>query len=120
GAPRHDCVFIENSDSDEPGFTGLHVAQVFLFFSFKHKDIMYPCALVHWFSTVSDVPCEETGMWMVEPDFWRGRPILEVIHLDTILRGAHLVGAAGPHFLPSDLNFTFSKSLDAFKMFYVN
>ena len=57
-------------------------------------------------------------MWMVEPDFLRGKR--EVIHLDSILRGAHLIGVSGSHFLPSDPVFNFSRSLDAFKTFYVN
>ncbi|KAF8809162.1 hypothetical protein BYT27DRAFT_7255031 [Phlegmacium glaucopus] len=120
GAPRRDCVFVGNTDSDAPGFEGLLVARVFLFFSFKHEGITYPCALVHWFSTVGDGPDDETGMWMVEPDFQRGQQVLEVIHLDSILRGAHLIGVAGSQFLPSDPLFNFSRSLDAFKTFYVN
>src|SRR6267378_770966 len=81
GAPQRDCVFIGNTDSDAPGFEGLLVARIFLFFSFKHEGITYPCALVQWFSTVGDGPDDETGMWMVEPDFQRGQRVLEVIHL---------------------------------------
>ncbi|KAG6823993.1 hypothetical protein H0H92_008355, partial [Tricholoma furcatifolium] len=78
GAPRYDCVFIGNSDSDADGMEGLLVARVLLFFSFKDAGIQYPCALVHWFSHSSDAPCDETGMWIVEPDFYRdGRPVLE-------------------------------------------
>jgi len=92
----------------------------FSFFAFKHMGITYPCALIHWFSMVGDSPDDETGMWMVEPDFLRGKQVLEVIHLDSILRGAHLIGVSGSHFLPSDLVFNFSRSLDAFKTFYVN
>jgi len=118
--PRRDCVFVGNSDSDEPGFKGLHVARVFLFFSFKHGGVTYPCALVHWFSHVGESPCESTGMWMVEPDYHGNRPLLEVIHLDTVLRGAHLIGVSGSHFLPPRTEFTFSDSLDAFKTFFVN
>ena len=57
---------------------------------------------------------------MVEPDFQRGQPVLEVIHLDAIMRGAHLIGVAGSHFVSNNSKFTFSKSLDAFKLFYVN
>jgi len=57
---------------------------------------------------------------MVKPDFRRQKPLLEVIHLDTILRGAHLVGVSGSDFLPLDRALTFSKSLDAFSTFYVN
>jgi hypothetical protein len=57
---------------------------------------------------------------MVEPDFQRGQRVLEVIHLDSILCGAHLIGVSGSQFLPSDPLFIFSISLDAFKTFYVN
>jgi hypothetical protein len=45
GSARYDCVFI--GKSEEPGFPGLHAARVFLFFSFKHDKVMYPCALIH-------------------------------------------------------------------------
>ncbi|KAJ3510664.1 hypothetical protein NLJ89_g4545 [Agrocybe chaxingu] len=121
GAPRRDCIFVGNSDaSDAPGMRGLLVARVLLFFSFTHSATKYPCALVHWFSIIGDEPCDETGMWIVEPDFRGGKPFLEVIHLDAILRGAHLIGVSGSHFLPNDLDFTFDKSLDAFSSFYVN
>ena len=58
-------------------------------------------------------------MWMVKPDFSRGRWVLAVIHLDTVLRGAHLIGAAGKDFIPIH-GFDFSKSLDAFNLFYVS
>lgn len=121
GASRRDCVFVANTDApDAVGFSGLHVARVFLFFSFAHLDVTYQCALVHWFSAVGDSPDEETGMWMVNPDFRGGRRALAVIHLDTVLRGAHLIGAAGSNFLPTDATFDFSKSLDSFHTFYVN
>lgn len=57
GRPRRDCVFVGNSDSpDAPGFMSLLVARMHLFFSFKYNDVYYPCALVHWFSTVGDTP----------------------------------------------------------------
>ncbi|KAJ3513244.1 hypothetical protein NLJ89_g3056 [Agrocybe chaxingu] len=120
--PRYDRVFIGNSDSpDALGFRGLLVARVFLFFSFKHDGVAYPCALVHWFSAIGDSPDDETGMWVVEPDLLNGwKRVLEVVHLDTVLRGAHLIGVAGSHFLPSNPKLDFSMSLDAFKSFYVN
>ncbi|KAF8056312.1 hypothetical protein FPV67DRAFT_1431706, partial [Lyophyllum atratum] len=124
--PRYDCVFVGNSDSDEEGFKGLHAARVLLFFSVKHEGKVYPCALVHWFSHIGDAPCELTGMWKVKPDFERrdrhhphARRRLTVIHLDSIMRGAHLMGVAGKDFLPIH-GFNFSKSLDAFRSFYVN
>ncbi|KAF9530756.1 hypothetical protein CPB83DRAFT_920826 [Crepidotus variabilis] len=123
GPARRDCVFIGNSDSpDAPGMRGLLVARVLLFFSFTDKEmgLKLPCALIHWYSLVGDVPCEETGMWMVQSDYRGQKPLLEVIHLDTILRGAHIIGAAGSDLLPDKRSLTFHMSLDAFKTFYVN
>ncbi|KAI0072467.1 hypothetical protein K474DRAFT_1686626 [Panus rudis PR-1116 ss-1] len=118
GAGRQDCIFVEK-DPDLPGFRGLHVARVLLFFQFKCFGRTFPCALVTWFSPVSDMPDETTGMWVVEPDQDEsGARIQGVIHLDSILRGAHLIGVAGAGFIPRELNF--SESLDAFKRFYVN
>ncbi|KAH9033641.1 hypothetical protein EDB85DRAFT_1864327 [Lactarius pseudohatsudake] len=122
GRPRHNCVFVGNADSpDAPGFKGLLVARVFLFFSFRYDGIDYPCALVHWFSAVGDTPDDETGLWVVKPDYLpRQRRFLEVIHLDSILCGAHLIGVAGPHFLPSSPKVNYLTSLDSFKCFFVN
>ncbi|KAJ3559530.1 hypothetical protein NP233_g11241 [Leucocoprinus birnbaumii] len=105
GAPRRDCIFVANAESpEEPGFKGKR----------------YECALVHWFSTFGEGPCEETGLWRVTPDFAGGQPVLEVIDLDTVLRGAHLIGVSGSSCLPKDPKFTKWRSLDSFKMFYVN
>ncbi|KAH9017740.1 hypothetical protein EDB83DRAFT_2508493 [Lactarius deliciosus] len=122
GRPRHDCVFIGNADSpDVPGFKGVLVACVFLFFSVRYDGINYPSALVHWFSAVDDTPDDETGMWVIKPDYFpHQRRFLKVIHLDSILYGAHLIGVAGPNFLPSNPKVDFLASLDSFKCFFVN
>jgi hypothetical protein len=59
-------------------------------------------------------------MWIVTPDSERGgAPSLAVVHIDSLLRGAHLIGVAGKDFIPIH-RFDFSDSLDAFKAFYVN
>ena len=122
GCPQRVCVFVGNVDSpDAPGFKSLLVACVFLFFSFKYINTHYPCALVHWFLPLSDAPNDETGMWMVQPDYLAHcKRFLEVIHLDTILRGAHLIGVPGGNFLPSYPKIDCTISLDLFKSFYVN
>jgi hypothetical protein len=113
-----DCVFVEH-DPELPGFQGLYAARIWLFFKIKHCSITYPCALLMWFSAVGDNPCPDTGMWIVEPDFdTYGQQIMLVVHLDTILRGAHLMGRADKHSIPHQLKHT--DSLDAFKSFYVN
>ncbi|KAJ7465494.1 hypothetical protein FB451DRAFT_1178975 [Mycena latifolia] len=118
GAPRYDCVFVEGNPN-LPGFQGLLAARVLLFMSFKHGGITYPCALVTWFSVIGDAPCPDLGMWMVEPDVdHRGRRMLDIIHIDTILRGAHLIGIYGDSFLPR--HYKHSDTLDQFKAFYIN
>ena len=98
---------------------GLLVARVYLFFRFSHRNVDYPCALVHWFST-SDEPDASTGLWVVQPEStrWRARH-MSVIHLDTIVRGAHLL----PRF-PSDVpvyrEINYMNALDLYASFYVN
>lgn len=117
GAARNDCIFVQKDEND-PGFRGLHAAQVLIFFSFGHDGIDYPCALVRWFIPIGDEPCPDTGMWMVEPEFIDGEPVCSVIHLDCIYRGAHLIPVYGKYFIPRDLKF--SDSLHAFRSYYVN
>ncbi|KAJ6602345.1 hypothetical protein B0H10DRAFT_2167292 [Mycena sp. CBHHK59/15] len=115
GATR---VFVEGNP-DLPGFRGLLAARVLLFMSFKHRNIMYPCALVTWFSAIGDEPCPDVSMWMLEPDVdRRGKRVMDIIHVDTILRGAHLIGIYRHHFVPR--HFKYSDSLDSFKAFYIN
>lgn len=79
----------------------------------------YPCALVQWFTTIGNEPCASTGMWMVEHEYDEsGDPLVGVIHLDSILRPAHLIGIYGNECVPHDLHY--SDSLSAFHSFYVN
>lgn len=118
GPPRYDCVFAEK-DPSLPGFRGLFVAQVLSLFSFTYRNVFYPCALVQWFVPIGDEPCSNTGMWMVAPEYDDGGDwLVSVIHLDSILRPAHLIGIAGNDFIPRDLHYT--DSLSAFASFYVN
>ncbi|THU87110.1 hypothetical protein K435DRAFT_762879 [Dendrothele bispora CBS 962.96] len=120
GLPRRDCVFVV-ANPDMEGFRGLLVARVLLFFSIKRRKdtTRFPSALVTWFSTLGNEPCPETGMWRVTPDTnSNGRRKMDVIHLDSVLRGAHLIGIAGEDHFPR--GFKYTDSLDAFKAFYVN
>lgn len=118
GLPRNDCIFAEK-DPNEAGFHGLHAAQALLFFSFYYGSKIYPCALVRWFIPTADHPCPDTGMWTVEPDTDEdGEPIISVIHLDCVVRGAHLIGVYGDTFLPR--GFSFTDSLYAFDSYYIN
>jgi len=119
GHARYDCVFI-NAQPELPGMRGLEVARIFLFFSFVHLGVSYPCALIQWFSVVGDEPENETGLWMVEPEVHDDdRPYLAVIHLESIFRAAHLIPAyRTSHFVRRSL--TMHDTLDEFKFFYVN
>ena len=75
---------------------------------------------MQWFETTGDSPCPDTGLWMVHPDIdqHRRRRVISVIHIDSILRAAHLMGVCGSSFIPD--NPTYSTSLQAFRTFYVN
>jgi hypothetical protein len=119
GPGRYDTVFV-NTDPAAEGMRGLDVARVRLFFSFSYEGIQYPCALVHWFSRKDDSPDDTTGMWIVEPDTSNddGEVLASIIHLDTILRAAHLLPVFGSDYVSRTLSFT--DTLDSFYSFYVN
>ena len=118
GPPRRDCVFIKK-DAGLDGMRGLHVAQVLLFLSFTSRRVLYPCALVQWFVVVGDAPCGDTGMWIVRPEMVDDdTQVTSIIHTNTIVRGAHLIGVYGEMFLPRD--FSHFDSLVAFQAYYVN
>jgi hypothetical protein len=117
GPGRYDCVFVDTDPLAE-GMRGLDVARVRLFFSFKYGEQVYPCALVRWYSRTSNEPDEDTGMWVVEPERNANGPVTAIIHLDTIVRGAHLIGVYGNKYVPKDL--TFHDSLNIFLTYYVN
>lgn len=119
GPGRYDCVYVEQ-DASLPGFRGCLVARVHAFLGVTHRRMKHPCALVTWYSSMGDDPCPDTGMWRVTPDVDRqGKLVYDIIHLDTILRNAHLIGMPdGASFLPRQ--FTHHDSLDSFKVFYVN
>ena len=92
GPPRYDCAFVEQ-DSKLEGFRGLLIARVRSFLLIRHRGIAHPCALVSWYSVVGDQPCPDTRMWKVKPDLDDlGNPVLDITHLDSILRNAHLMG----------------------------
>ncbi|THH16005.1 hypothetical protein EW146_g4567 [Bondarzewia mesenterica] len=115
---RNDCIFAEK-DAELPGMQGLHVAQVLLLFSFTYRQISYPCAIVKWFVPAADEPCDQTGIWLQKPDLdLDGQRVISVIHLDSVMRAAHLIGVYGAERLPYDFHFTYS--LFAFNTYYVN
>ena len=71
-------------------------------FTFHRK--FHPCALVHWYFHVGDDPDDDTGMWIVKAEEGAGdAPSVAVLHLDTIVHAAHLIGIYGEDFLSSGL-----------------
>ena len=113
----YDTVFVE-TDAELPGMRGMLIGRVLLLFSFYFRGQDYSCALVHWFTPVGDGPDDETGMWIVRPEYEGNRRSRTVIHLDCIARGAHLLPVFGSSFLPEE--FHFSDSLHAFQGYYVS
>jgi hypothetical protein len=97
---------------------GLVIGRVLLFFSFTFAERSFECALVNWLVPVGDAPDPDTGMWVVELERCRRVPTLAIIPVDSIARGAHLIGVYGTAALPED--FHFSDSLDAFNTYFVN
>lgn len=118
-APRRDCVLLATG-SDTAGVRGLDVARVHLFFSFVFRDEEFQCALVHEFCKSFTDPDPDNGLWIFEPDRNPdGHRIMSVIHLDSIIRAAHLLPVFGDDApIPREINFT--HTLDAFKAFYLN
>ena len=58
-------------------------------------------------------------MWTVEPDTLdNGKPQTAIIHLDTVVRLAHLLPIYGEERAPRGVKYT--SSLDVFSEFYVN
>ncbi|KAI0704508.1 hypothetical protein C8T65DRAFT_709094 [Cerioporus squamosus] len=66
-------------------------------FQQMHPDVPLPendtfLPLSWWFEPVGDEPDEVTGMWKVEPDYFEdGERMRDVIHVESLLRSAHLV-----------------------------
>ena len=113
--PQRNCAFVVE-DADVPGMAGLNVVQVQLFFSLVYHNVLYPMALVDWFKKGGCDPLTE--MWVVHPDVSHRSQDRTVLHLDSFLRGAHLIPIFGNNELPLDLHFT--DSLNAFEQYYVN
>jgi hypothetical protein len=115
--PRQDCAFVSEDDT-KPGFRGMSIVGIRLFMSFEHDGVEYPCALVEWFKKIGRLPDDETGMWVVKPEMHGRKQLVTVVHLHTLLRGAHLILVYGHQYLP--IGFSHTWSLDAFEAFHVN
>jgi len=114
---RYDTVFIE-ADAGQGGMGGMVIGRVQLFFSFSLNGTRYPCALVKWLIP-GDEPDEDTGMWVVRPQFYgNGRRTLAVVHVNCIARAAHLLPVFGSSFVPDEIHY--SDSLNVYRAYYVN
>ncbi|KAF5332268.1 hypothetical protein D9611_007993 [Ephemerocybe angulata] len=118
GEERMDTVFI--SQNGDPGMPGMLIAQLRLLFSFTdpHTEITHECALVNWFNTMGEEPDPVTGMWVVQREVVDDIRPLQVVGLETIVRGAHLLPVFGEGPLPEW--FTFTMALEAFEDYFVN
>jgi len=97
GPPRYDCVYVAKGGVETEGFCSLLVRRVCLFFSCVHAGHCYLCALLNWFIPIADEPNELMGMWIVvlEVDN-NGWHVQSVVTLDSVVRGAHLIGVLWP------------------------
>ena len=119
GPERYDTVFVNTDDTCE-GMQAMEVARIVCFFSLPCTNgVSYSCTLVHWFDYVADEPDELTGMWMVKPSFLDVHTrYLSVVHIDTIVRAAHLIPIFGQEPVPLEVNS--HNSLDVYRGFYIN
>ncbi len=119
GYPRYDCALAVTNEREQ-GFRAMSAVRILLLFSFRHEGTEFPCALVHWFKRHGHAPDPKTGMWIVRPEYRgiRRDAVVTVIHLDALVRGAHLLPVFGPKPLPQ--KFHYSRSLDCFNAFYIS
>jgi hypothetical protein len=76
------------------------------------------CALINWF-VHGEEPDGDTGMWTMELEHdRRGQPTVQVIEIETIVRGAHLLPVYGSSCVPED--FSHHNAPDSFNSFFVN
>lgn len=118
--PRHDTAFVMAGDPDLDPMDGLKVVRIHHLFSFTHLGTVHPCAVVQWFPHTQPKPDRATGMWIVQPEnFHLDEVLFQVIHLDTVLRLAHLLPVFDVEIaLPREIHF--SDTLNTFPSFYVN
>lgn len=119
GPARHDCVLVGTNNEVNCGLDGLAVARVLRFLGFKYRTKYLQCAVVHWFSYVTDSRDPDTGMHIVAPSTNDdGTPDISLIHIDCIFRAAHLIPLYGADFLPREI--TPHDSYNVFRAFYIN
>ena len=97
---------------------GMEIGRVLLFFSFQYRRQNFSCALINWF-VHDDEPDHDTGMWTVQMERDRyGQATVEVIDIDSIARGVHLLPVYGSSRVPND--FSHHNALDSFNSFFIN
>ncbi len=117
GHECRDTVFVV-LDESKKGMEGMEIGRVLLFFSFQYRRQNFSCALSNWF-VHDDEPDRDTGMWTVQIEHDRhGQPTIEVINIDSIAQGAHLLPVYGSSWVPDD--FSHHDTLDSFNSFFVN
>ena len=96
----------------------LLLACVPLFFSFHYHHKDFSCAFVNWFIPHDrEQPDADTEMWTVhlEQNHCTGKPVCQVIDVDTIAQGAHLLPVFGSHRIPE--GFSHHNTLDSYQSF---
>ena len=117
GHERRDTVFVV-LDESKGRMEGMEIGRVLLFFSFCYRRESFSCALINWFIH-DEEPDRDTGMWTVQLEHDRqGQPTVEVIDINTIARGAHLLPVYGSSRVPDD--FSHHDALDSYNSFFVN
>ncbi|KAG1801897.1 uncharacterized protein BJ212DRAFT_1487520 [Suillus subaureus] len=92
GPARNDCVFISMNDE---------------------------CAVIQWFSYITDSRDPDTGMYIVVPSTNdNGTPDVSIIHIDCIFHMAHLIPVYGNNFISRKI--TLHNSHNMFCTFYIN
>jgi hypothetical protein len=99
---------------------GMLVARLHLLFSIfdEYNVETVPCALVSWFIPDRDHRDPDTHMWTVKAEGTRTEQPVQVIHLKSIARGAHLLPKYGVGLLPDYISHT--NALNEFQTYFVN
>jgi hypothetical protein len=116
--PRYDSVLVA-TDATSSGFSSMQAARIRLLLSVTHLNKVIPCALVDWFIPEGNGPDPVTGMWVVKPQRTaNNRRSSSIIHLDSVLRGIHLLPVHKKRVVTQA--HSYSRSLDIYRRFYVN
>ena len=98
--------------------TGLRVAQIHLFFNLPPQFgiIACPLAYIEWFTPLG-VPDNVTGLFVVRRSTRRRQPNTEIISVDRLVRGCHLMAKTGR---VMDRSWTSDNVLQRATNFWVN